>query len=181
MEDNLANLLVLASSIHDKDAMLEVIMKFKPLIIKTANKLDYDGADTDLIIYLIEKVYMMDESSIRLRCEGELVNYIATIIRNRGVDLFRERGRKVAEIHSLEMIHAAERIAELEPMINTKEYINVLNSKEKNIIVLRYVHGYSDAEIGIKLGITRQAVCSTRRRALEKMRREIEQDGCTNN
>lgn len=74
-----------------------------------------------------------------------------------------------------------EDIEDLETTMSIKDYMAVLNEKEKSVTVLRYIYGYSDAEIGVKLGITRQAVCSIRRKALAKMRREIEQDGYTNN
>lgn len=73
--------------------MLEIIIQFKLLIIKRANKLNYDGTDTDLIIHLIEKIYAMDVSLLEIRSEGELINYIVRIIKTKESIYFETEAR----------------------------------------------------------------------------------------
>ncbi|AST56664.1 hypothetical protein BFT35_06145 [Thermoanaerobacterium thermosaccharolyticum] len=40
----------------DKEAMLKLIQKFKPLINKYKRKLGYDGAEEDIILWLVKAV-----------------------------------------------------------------------------------------------------------------------------
>ncbi|MDI3476564.1 MAG: hypothetical protein PWQ59_89 [Thermoanaerobacterium sp.] len=40
----------------DKDALWELIQRFKPLINKYKRKLGYDGAEEDIILWLVKTV-----------------------------------------------------------------------------------------------------------------------------
>ena len=99
-KESLSDILYLAGYQHDQNAMLHVINKFSPVLQSTARKLNYDGAESDLIIDLIEKVQKMNFEKVRELGDGQLVNYISHMIRNKGVDIIRNRQKQIDEIYS---------------------------------------------------------------------------------
>lgn len=68
----LSDLIHVANSKHDPDAVEQIVEKFKPIILKTAKRLNYDGADTDLVIHLIEQVYKLDTSKTDCKSSVEI-------------------------------------------------------------------------------------------------------------
>ena len=55
-----------------------------------------------------------------------------------------------------------------------KEGMKSLNSRQRSAIILRYIYGFSDTEIGERLGITRQAVNRLQRKSLNILREVLE-------
>ncbi|MCQ1528835.1 hypothetical protein [Lutispora saccharofermentans] len=55
MENNLYKLIVEAQK-GNKDSCITLIDQFNPIVKKYSKKLGYDGADTDLIIWLIKTI-----------------------------------------------------------------------------------------------------------------------------
>lgn len=51
-----------------------------------------------------------------------------------------------------------------------REGMKLLSKRQRQTITLRYIHGYSDAEIADRLGITRQAVNRLERKGLSILR-----------
>lgn len=172
MEKNLIELLLLANIKHDKEAMELIIEKFTPLLKKTSYILNYDGAESDLIIYLIDKIFNLDSSKIeRLHEEGQAVNYVARMIKNKGVDLHRKMVHQPEEI-GLESLGELPQ-ATYEENNSTWEYLEFLNERQKNVILMKYYYGFSDVEIGKKMGISRQAVNKINRKAIEIIYNQI--------
>ena len=62
----------------NKNSMLEILNKFKPLIKKYSYKMNYEDAENDLILSMIQLIYDMPY----LNNDGHAVNYINQSIYN---------------------------------------------------------------------------------------------------
>ena len=58
-------------------------------------------------------------------------------------------------------------VEESESSLTLRDGIKLLNERQRESLILKYIYGYSDAEIAERLGITRQAVNRLERRGLE--------------
>lgn len=168
MDENLKELVSSATNDGNSDAVAKIIEKFEPSIKKYANILDYYGAESDLIIGLIESIYKLKPERIASFEEAQVISYIAKIIRNKSIDLNRAYIKKPEEILLNE--YAEVKCDNIELEATAKSLLELLNEKQRFVIIMRYYYGYSDKEIGIMLGISRQAVNKIHRKALEIMR-----------
>lgn len=167
----LTTLLYMVQRDHNKDAMQEIIERFQPIIQKTARRLNYDGSESDLIINLIEKLYSLGKDKVLQLDEGQAVNYIASIVRNKGIDINRKRSKTIEEVALIE----THEITEDEFFINCTiaDLLQLLNERQEKVIILKYFYGYSDVEIGKLFGISRQAVNKIHRKSIEILRNEV--------
>ena len=167
----LKELLYMGSTCRDKDAILEIIERFMPAIRKNARMLRCNGAESDLVIHLIEVIYSLKTEKIDMLVEGQAVNYIATAIRNKSVDINRKKEIDFVELESASYYDTA---IDYEHRYEVNQLLSLLTERQKNIIVLKYYYGYSDKEIGAFFGISRQAVNKIHRVALRKMKSGIQ-------
>ena len=171
MSVDLKELLFLAGHDKDDEALGKIIEQFKPIIGKYTRWLDYDGAETDLIISLIEKIRSINFSNNKFINDGQVVNYIANSIKNKSIDIHRKHKRMLEEIYVVSLYDIKDEIP-----CRTDEFcelIECLQGKQKAVICMRYYYGLSDVEIGVKLGISRQAVNKIHRKALNILRGEV--------
>ena len=159
---------------HDKnsDSMAELILQFAPLIGKYKRYLRYDEAETDLIIGLIEMVYRLSPHAVENSDEGQLVRLIQKSIRNQATDLYRKQAARNQETPFPDYYDPADR----HPYFATiyfKDMLRDLTPRQRQIVEYKLLYGFSDAEIGKALHISRQAVNRLYRRALAQLRKEI--------
>jgi hypothetical protein len=83
---------------------IELYYKFLPLIKKYGKKLNYEEAEIDLTIFLLEFIKKMDLNKFENRSDGEIVNYINLIFKNKYIDLLRQlMNKKIETPMTLEM------------------------------------------------------------------------------
>lgn len=87
----------------DQDSLESIINKFKPIICKLARKLNYEEAETDLIIVFIQLVRFIKLENFMNISEGALVNYLYNSLKNKAVDLFRKYVLKKKEEVSISL------------------------------------------------------------------------------
>ncbi len=156
-----------------EEHVIKLYYKFLPLIKKYGRKLNYEEAESDLTIFLLEYIKNFNLNKFRNRSEGEIVNYIKLIFKNKYIDVLRQLMNKKIEtpIVKTEII-CNDCYKNLE-----EEYIlslmKDLNDIQRKIIVGRYFHGYSDDNLSEILKISRQAVYKNRKKALELIKLEI--------
>ncbi|WP_312091557.1 RNA polymerase sigma factor [Aminipila sp.] len=170
-KESLLDLLILAQK-DNEEAICYLVRKFQLLIKKFARQLNYDCAETDLIIYLLEFTKKLDTKKIQNYSEGELVNYIVRLLRNKKIDIYRKNNLALEEVHTEKEI-STEAVPGFEEQICLKELLDMLSDKHKKVIIAKYIYGYSDAEIGTSLGISRQAVNKLKNKALEQLRTQM--------
>lgn len=163
--------LIQLSQSGDRDALLEIINKFKPIIKKIVNKLDYEESETDLVILFIQMIQAMNLNKFTHLSEGALVNYIYKSLKNRSIDLFRKHTlKKVVELElNLDTLKTE---VDLDTHIFVKELLDadVLTSHQRLVLSQSYIYEYSDIEIAQILHISRQAVNKTRNRGIEALK-----------
>lgn len=63
-----------------EEHVIELYNKFLPLIKGYGRKLNYEEAESDLIIFLLEYIKKINLNKFKNRSDGEIVNYIETNI-----------------------------------------------------------------------------------------------------
>lgn len=170
--------LVKKAQLDNKDSMLAIIEKFDPLIKKYSRKLEYDGANSDLIIALIETIkFIPIFKNDELKREEYIVGYINTSIKRKYIKL----SKKNIEILNKEI--------ELEPdillkitteetsqnLIDNRIFLNILLDKlseyQHKIINKIFICNISEADLARQLNISRQSVNRLKNRALDNLRK----------
>ena len=147
-----------------------LIDMFKPLISKYARQLAYDCAETDLIIAMLEFVQDLDTERIKDCNDAVLVSYIATMLRNKKIDIYRNFVLKELVVINVDYDLCGFNNNDIDERIDCVNYISQLSDKQRNILIRRFVMGYSDAEIALQLKISRQAVCKVKNKALNNLK-----------
>lgn len=165
------NITDLAQKIQDskdgnKESIMEIITKFKPLINKYRWKLGYEDAENELIEHLIITLKKMP-----IKDEGRNVGYITTSIKNKYLQLSKKKSKYEEEIIDSEIVDQCftESIYD-----SLSDELMKLDERYRKVIVYRYYYGYSDQQIGEILHLTRQSVCRIRNKALKSLRKNIE-------
>ena len=80
--------LVKESQAGNKQSLLEIINTFSPLIKKHSRNLNYDGAETDLVITLIEVIKSLPITIDNYIKEDEqIIGYISISMKNKYIQL----------------------------------------------------------------------------------------------
>lgn len=170
-------LLKILRSVQDKNeyAQLALLEKFSCTIRSFSYKLNYDGADTDLIIFLLGLCQTMDLSGFEN--DGALVKYIYNSLRHEYIRLSKlNNGYKINEqLYGIDPSEIANNSKSIEDstysdVLMADELVNILTRREKQIVIYVFKLGYSDAETARIMDISRQAVGKTKKRALQKLK-----------
>lgn len=158
---------------ESEEHVIELYNKFLPLIKGYGRKLNYEEAESDLTIFLLEYIKKIDLNKFKNRSDGEIVNYIKLIFKNKYIDVLRQLMNKKIEATILETEFICnDCYKNLE-----KEYIfslmKNLNDIQRKVIVGRYFHGYNDDNLSKIFKISRQTICKHRKKALELIKLEI--------
>ena len=174
MKDELL-ILIKESQNKNKDATMKIIEKFRPLINKYARKLNYDGADTDLTISLIKliKKFLVDKSEL-LQKDKAIVSYIFVSIKNEYIRLSQKYGKVFqTEIHCKDdIINNLQGHDDVYDFI-IEDLLKELPKLQGEILSGIFLLNIKEVELAKSLNISRQAVNSTKRRALKNLKKYI--------
>lgn len=173
MGDNLIEIAKKANC-GDKEAILEIIVKFTPLIKKYSRLLYYDGADTDLIISFIETIYSLPVSG-NMKEDKEVVAYITISLRNEYIKL----SKKYSEIKKMEIplddkLYCIKSNDDFDTNILIDDLMDNLSSLQKYILMEIFIEDRTEIAISKELKITKQAVNNAKNRALKRLRKEMD-------
>lgn len=165
--------LVQGSKDGNKEAKEEFIGRFMPLIKKYTRKLQYDGAESDLIIALLEIINNFPLHKINN--ERELIAYISASMKNEYIKLSKKLCKILNfEVELKEDIYKNKAINfDFENIVLLNIMLKKLPQKQQNILKELFINGYSENDLAVKLKITHQAVNKTKRKAINNMRRLI--------
>lgn len=164
---------------NDNDAILEIINRFDCVIQKYARILKYEDAYEDVVTEFIAFIRKFPVDNIANKCDGAIVNYICTGLRNQYIKL--SKCRSVINSHeipiddlSVEQKNAVEN-SMVEPpneLFDLMTYLsdNMLTAYQQRIILLHFYYGLSIAEIAKYDGVSRQSINKTKKTALDKLR-----------
>ena len=163
--------LIKASQCGDKEALLKIITKFQPSIKKFSAFLNYYGAETDLVIGLIESTQKLQLSKLNFISEAVLVQYVYNCIRNNYIQLSKKHKLQFNNLEYEAQYVTLSYCHNLEDKLYLEAILNILTEIQRKVLLYYYVYDISDIEIAIKFNISRQAVNKTRRKALEHLRK----------
>jgi len=101
--------------------------------------------------------------------------FVVTIVENRAIDILRSRNRH-QEIPLDTMVYGIPVQAEEGDILS--ELILKLSAKQRQVIWLKYYHGYSLREIASMLNMSLAAAIKTDQRAREKLESMYEKEDC---
>lgn len=162
----------LISEVKDgnKNSMLEILNKFKPLIKKYSYMMNYEDAENDLILSMIQLVNDMPY----LNNDGQAVNYINQSIYNAYIKYIKLQIKKreneylydTEEIKNISMLYDG--FSETD--VDLQCAMEQLSKNQRNVIILKFMYMMPDKEIMEKLKLSRQSVYKNKVKGLEKLK-----------
>ena len=155
----------------DPSQMEALIEKFHPLILKYArhlNKTERDDAIQDMIVAFILIIKKMDLNNFPQEAsEKYLLSYIQKAMYTRFLDLSKRQTQIITmDIDDLVYVERVDDALSPSEMMKLREMLTGLTALQRKVLVIRYLYGYSDAEIADQLHISRQAVNRAKNRAV---------------
>lgn len=158
----------------DSEAILHILNKFDITLNKFARQLEYPEAKTDLTITLITSIKSFDKSKFSVDSEGQLINYIYSILKNKKIDLHRARINKIKEINlDLQIYNPIDTKVSIDDTLLVKDLLSELTPRQQEIMTLKFIHGYKESEIAKALQISRQAVYKLKVKSLNTLRSKL--------
>jgi RNA polymerase sigma factor (sigma-70 family) len=157
----------------NEEQVIELYNKFLPLIKGYGRKLNYGEAESDLTIFLLEYINKANFDKFSNRSDGEIVNYIKLIFKNKCIDILRKLKNNKIETMIIEtefIYNDRYKNLEDEYILSLLKSLNVI---QKKIIIGRYIHCYSDTKLSKIFNVSRQAIYKQRKKALELIKIEI--------
>lgn len=152
--------------------------RYKNLMFYTANSVLGDTRDSedvvhDAFIKIIEIIDdISDPNSPQTRC------LIVTITENKVIDLYRKRKVKTVVPFEEEYIGVPEQsmINQIEENDRLVKAIALLPGKYREVLLLKYSHGYSMDEIAMILSMSKENVKKIIQRARKKLEKQLSEE-----
>ncbi|WP_326909791.1 sigma factor-like helix-turn-helix DNA-binding protein [Sedimentibacter sp. MB31-C6] len=118
----------------------------------------------------------MDLKKFENRQDGEIINYIKRFFRSKYIDIVRQNINKHIEITAFETDFICHDCYERLEEENFYRMLRNLNSIQKKIIIGKYMYNYSYKELTKILNVSRQTIYTQKKKALQKLKKELEDD-----
>ena len=171
----------LIDRLPDDDAALQLLEMFDRLLKKYARLLGTEDAYEELRLFFFELLDRLKRKNLCGNSDGYAVSYISKSVKNQYIALSRARNSRKEDTFSdmsEEQMVYVEQIAATDGRVDISSYFpseNRLSEREKAILQLFFVDEYSIEEIAQQLSISRQAVNQAKNRALNKIRKALEE------
>lgn len=171
--------LIIEAKCGGECAMLKIIDQFYPYINACVRSAEFDeDVRSELILAIIEMVYRIDLSNIRLDNEYALINYICSTIHYKNIRVgklrnkiqYSEIGYDDLEDGVLERIEYMQVESDYTDNIIIDEFMkSILTDKEYYILKKLIIDKYKAVELAESFGVTKQAITNIKRRAILKL------------
>jgi len=160
----------------DNDSMMNILTMFTGLIKKYAYKLDYEDAENDLIVSVIQLIYDMPE----LINDGQAVSYIKHSVYN-----FYNKYVKIQIMQREHMVpydpEIIHNISELSDTINEDNIalyyaVEKLKPNYRQIIIYKFFRDMTDNEIMKIMNLSRQSVYINKIKAIKMLKELLKDD-----
>ncbi len=163
-------LITLIKKFREKDMSVfpVIFAEFEGLIYHYSLKCQAEDTFEELTVFLLELLYKVDISRFQKLTGEGLKRYIAVSLRNKYLafskadTVLKKNNQFLDEFVSVEPDFLEEFIF--------REGLEKLTPKQREIIVFKYLHNYTNNEIAKILNISRQAVNQIKNRAVETLR-----------
>jgi RNA polymerase sigma factor (sigma-70 family) len=157
---------------YDMTVFPLIFDEFKNIIRHYAVRLHYEDATADLNLFFVELLYSIDLSRFEMDYSFGLRGYIAVSIKNRYISLSVSK-LKQSNMYEPFFENVNGYTETFDDRIVIKMALRGLSDKQKNVLIHKYIYGYSDVEISKRFSVSRQAVNAIKRRAIENLKEYI--------
>ena len=157
---------------QDMSSFVAIYDSFKKLISFYAMKLNFEDAESELILFFIELLYSLELKNFAYDSSESLKKYIAVCIRNHYIAL-SVKNTKYTNSNCELYENSGFCTYPYDERVIVEQLFDFLSEKQKTVLIYRYIYGYSDCEIARKLNIKRQAVNRLKNRAFKVLRANI--------
>lgn len=166
--------MMIIDSTEDQSKFEKVYLEYKGLMYYVAykilnNKHDAEDAVHNAFIKIAENIHKIDDPI----CQ-KTQNYVVTIVEHKAIDLYRANKRKETVEYIDEMIGIT---IENQDLHGLAQCMAKLPSRYRQIILLKYYHGYSCKEIAKQLDITEANSIKLDQRAKKKLLQICKEEG----
>lgn len=171
------NELIKLSQKGNNGCIIEILERFSPLINKYSRKLNYDCANTDLVICLLKVINQMPiTNNATLNEEKYILGYINTSIKNTYITLSKKYSKKKLNEVELDLNKISKiKSINFNENIDNKILVSMLLKKlpkyQRMIIKSIFFENISETELAKTLSISRQSVNRTKNRALNNLKK----------
>lgn len=163
----------------NQDAMLYLIQKYTPLLMRYSKKIYQEDAFSELTLAFIELIYHIKIEKLTCASDGVITNYIVTSIKNTYIahikEIMQEKGLTTTldnftdkDEFQMSNTHIIESSKSF--FMDFLSGFSNLTQKEKEILLLIYYYGYSAAEVADQMKTSRQNINQIKKRAQEKIK-----------
>lgn len=169
---------VMLAQTGSKDAMQTLINQFMPLINHYRKNLYIEDSFNELLLAFIEIIHTIPLQSLKNNCDGIIVKYISTSMKNSYIALIRKNSKNAIPTISWDEMTESQRNRVYSMKTNSLDYTTFddilsscssLTKKEKTILKLIFIYGYSSTEIAHQFSSSKQNINQIKKRALKKL------------
>ena len=163
---------------EEEDRFCYLYEKYHKLFYKVAYDILHKHQDAEDALQISLEIIYRYFYKIKDEIEKKCVGYMIVIIRNESIDLFNTRKKiLVANEDVMDRKHFMQRENENGFLKNQelKEAIKKLDDKYRDILLLKYIYGYSMKEIAKMLKITETNVSTRLERGRKQLKNKMEQ------
>ena len=158
--------LMMIESPEDSSTFEKIYYEYRALMFHIANKIlnneqDAEDAVHSAFVKVAENIHKIDEAV----CQKTL-NYIVTIVESNAIDLYRVKQRRKKVVYSDETIGLTISAPEIHGL---DDCILRLPPRYRQVIILKYAHGFSCREIAEQLGISEVNAIQLDQRAKKRL------------
>jgi len=170
----------------DEKSTLELLTLFNRLMTRYAYLLEYEDAINDLTLDFIALLKQINTTIFEGKSDGVVVNYIAQSIRHSYIRLSKQQAKVNSNETLFEDLSEGQRyyvenantctnneLLEITELLSGKN----LTDSERNVLIWEFCFGMTSAEIARAKSVSRQSINQIKKRAIQKLRKELERDG----
>lgn len=162
---------------NDEEYVVLLYHKFLPMIKGFGRKLNYDEAESDLTIFLLEFIKHIDLKKFKNRSDGEIVNYMHSAFKSQYINILKNIIKKNIEITALETEFVCNDCYKNLEFMHLFSLLKNLSSMQKKIILGKFYYGYSDVELSHIFSASRQAIYKQKKKAFDLIKLELQEAG----
>ena len=162
----------------DKSATLALVRRFDPLLHKYGRKLETEDGYNDMLLEFLCLLRSLDPGIFVRTDDGTMVSYIAKSVYHSYTKLLREKIRTTPPTVCIDLVPESAFSDGLniitEPSLPFELPQSLLTPKERQVVYLTDIRGYTLSEVARMQNTTRQNTSQTRKRALAKIKAYLE-------
>lgn len=162
--------LVISYKSGEKEALIEIVKIFKPVINKFKRNSYCEDMENELILYMITLLEKMPIREEFLRDEKIIFSYIFKSLKNKYIRTNKKYYDKYSSERADDEFLNYKDYYLLESDVEFQDMIKDLSHCEKNILNKRYVSNLSESDIARELKTSRQYINKVHKKALHKLR-----------